>query len=266
MTLKVGKTVKRYDKGNITAAFGADLFIRGVTSIPNLLLRYYPIIGLSDAEMMLLIQLLRLRTEEKEYYPSPEVLAECLTRDYRQIEHDLASLLEKEMLSTTQYYNEERKEVFLGYDFEPLYEKISEIWACTKVKEIEKIRQVSDGPSLTDESKLVVLVKTFENEFGRPLSPIEIEQIEKWALEADQGIILEALRRAVLMGKHNFKYIDRILLRWQKNNLRNLEAITAYDQQFLTQKDKKNTTPPRNEGKKNTNTKKKELIKNLYLS
>jgi DNA replication protein len=265
MTIKVGKTVKRYGKGNITAAFGADLFVRGVTSIPNLLLRYYPIIGLSDTEMMLLIQLFRLRTEE-EYYPSPEILAECLTRDYRQIERDLASLLEKEMLSTAQYYDEERKEVFLGYDFEPLFEKISEIWACIKVKELEKIRQISDGPGLTDESKLAVLVKTFENEFGRPLSPIEIEQIEKWALEADQGIILEALRRAVLMGKLNFKYIDRILLRWQKNNLRNLEAITAYDQQFLTQKDKKNTTPSRNEGKKNTNTKKKELIKNLYLS
>jgi DNA replication protein len=265
MTIKVGKTVKRYGKGNITAAFGADLFVRGVTSIPNLLLRYYPIIGLSDTEMMLLIQLFRLRTEE-EYYPSPEILAECLTRDYRQIERDLASLLEKEILSTTQYYDEERQEVFLGYDFEPLFEKISEVWACTKVKELEKIRQASDGPGLKDESILAVLVKTFENEFGRPLSPIEIEQIEKWSLEADQGIILEALRRAVLMGKHNFKYIDRILLRWQKNNLRNLEAITAYDQQFLTQKDKKNTTPSRNEGKKNTNTKKKELIKNLYLS
>jgi DNA replication protein len=265
MTIKVGKTVKRYGKGNITAAFGADLLIWGVTSIPNLLLRYYPIIGLSDAETMLLIQLFRLRNE-KEYYPSPEILAECLTRDYRQIERDLASLLEKEILSTTQYYDEERQEVFLGYDFEPLFEKISEVWACTKVKELEKIRQASDGPGLKDESILAVLVKTFENEFGRPLSPIEIEQIEKWSLEADQGIILEALRRAVLMGKHNFKYIDRILLRWQKNNLRNLEAITAYDQQFLIQKDKKSTTPPRNEGKKNTDAKKKELIKSLYLS
>lgn len=265
MTLRVGKTVKKYGKGNITAVFGADLFIQGVTSIPNLLLRYYPIIGLNDEEMMLLIQILRLRTEEKEYYPSPEVLTECLTQDCYQIERVLASLLEKEMLTTTQYYGEDRNEVFIGYDFEPLFEKISEIWACTKVKEIEKIRQASEGVVLTDESKLAALIKTFEKEFGRPLSPIEVEQIEKWAQETEQGLILEALRRAVLMGKHNFKYIDRILLRWQKNNLRSIEAITAYDQQFLKQRDK-NTTSLHNEGKKKTNAKKKELIKTLYLS
>src|SRR5699024_11628105 len=51
----------------------------------------------------------------------------------------------------------------------------------------------------------------FEQEFGRPLSPFEIETISVW-LDEDKmkpSLIKADLREAVLMSKLNFKYIDR---------------------------------------------------------
>src|SRR5699024_11496295 len=61
-----------------------------------------------------------------------------------------------------------------------------------------------------DEGAIFIL---FEQEFGRPLSPFEIETINVWLDEDEMkpALIKAALRESVLMSKLNFKYIDRIL-------------------------------------------------------
>lgn len=76
----------------------------------------------------------------------------------------------------------------------------------------------------------------FEQEFGRPLSPMEVDRIRQWCEESDSMLIMEALRRAVMMGKMNFRYIDAILLEWRKNNLRTLSEVAQYDQKFQEQR------------------------------
>jgi len=94
--------------------------------------------------------------------------------------------------------------VIKGYDFEPLFEKLSEIWACVRVRENERIRKMLEK----EHGTAVNLYSIFENEFGRPLSPMEVEQINLWSTKLSSNMVLEALRKAVMMGKHNFKYID----------------------------------------------------------
>lgn len=260
------KTVKKYRHGNVTSAFGTELLTLGSTAIPNLLLRFYKQIGITDEEMMILIQLLRLRTEEKNLKPTPSQLAECLTSSVEKIKDSLNNLLEKEIISLTQYYDEDLDEILTGYDLEPLMEKLSEIWACAKMAEIEKTRFLLDTQSKKNTPARITnnLYRIFEKEFGRPLSPIEIDQIEKWLEDTEhEELVLEALRRAVLMGKHNFKYIDSILLEWKKNNLRTPRDIEKYDQEFHYRKAKSTTS------KKTKSTshddKKKEFIKTLYM-
>ncbi|MGK4059055.1 DnaD domain protein [Loigolactobacillus coryniformis] len=74
---------------------------------------------------------------------------------------------------------------------------------------------------------------SIEKEFGRPLSPIELETVSDW-LGQDQyapEIILLALREAVLNHAFSFKYIDRILLSWEKQNIQ-----TAADVQQMQRK------------------------------
>src|SRR5699024_10925191 len=73
-----------------------------------------------------------------------------------------------------------------------------------------------------------------ESEFGRPLSPIEIETLVAW-IENDKyspELIQLALREAVLSQAYNFKYIDRILLNWEKKNIRTKEQVEKEIQRY----------------------------------
>ncbi|MEW6725421.1 MAG: DnaD domain protein [Bacillota bacterium] len=254
------RPIRKYREGNITSAFSTDLLLQGMTCVPSMLLRYYKRMGLTDTEMMLLVHIIRLHSEEKNYTPSAEELGQLMAGGKEQIERDLASLSEKGMLGVTEYYLTEHKPVVLGFDLEPLYEKLSELWARKKVRELEELKAVLESNGAGEDRDFGRLCGEFAEEFGRPLSPIEAEQIEHWLGQFNADIIREALRRAVLMGKHNFKYIDRILLEWGKNNLRTVEEVVRYEDGFQKRKQKKATaarTEPR--------SKELAVLKSLYF-
>ncbi|WP_027365702.1 DnaD domain-containing protein [Desulfotruncus alcoholivorax] len=262
MGITVSKTAKKYKTGNITAAFGSDLFLQGSTTIPNLLLKFYSQLGIDDSEMMLLIQLIRLRTEDKNFFPSLEVLYPLLSGSEEQIENSLESLLRKELIKVSDFFDAEREVVFKGYDFEPLFEKLSEVWACAKVQENQNIRKFIEVEQFQQAS--INLFKNFESEFGRPLSPMEIDQINSWSRRLQPFLVLEALRRAVLLGKHNFKYIDSILREWEKNNITSVCDIEEYDRRFKNKQPAKKKLQDTKENNKQNN--KKSLIKSLYMN
>ena len=59
----------------------------------------------------------------------------------------------------------------------------------------------------------------FENELGRTLSSFEFEMINNWLDRGiDEDTIKKALKEAILNGVRNFKYIDKILYDWSKND------------------------------------------------
>lgn len=266
------RLIKPYREGNIVSAFGTDLMLGAGVFVPSLLLRYYKKLGVSDTGMILLIQLFRLRTEEGRFYTSPSELAEWMAADEEVVARELRALLDKEILAVTEYYDGEQ--VIEGFDFQPLFEKLSEVWACAKVAEIQEIQELlqeGQRPALktpecgaTDEV-FSELYQAFEKEFGRPLSPIEAEQVLKWRRETSPALVLEALRRAVLLGKHNFKYIGTILLEWQKNNLRTLAEVEEYDRNFEASRKRRRKAPRLNNREEiERKEKKKELIRRLY--
>lgn len=262
------KTLKNY-RGNITAAFGTDLLIHGCTSIPNILLKHYKQMGISDTQMMLLIQMFRLRTEDKNIMPSPETLAEYLSSSPEQVTEQLQELQQREFITSTEYYSPEMDQIIHGYDLEPLFEKLSDVWAGAKKKEIEDIQRILQAnsnnlPHDYGREIRMELYRAFEEEFGRPLSPIEVDQIRLWLEQTNKELTLEALRRAVLMGKHNFKYIDSIILEWQKNNLRNTSEVIEYERNF--QKRRSARPAKKQESRPKENDQKKAFIKSLYLS
>lgn len=270
------KNIKCDQKVNITAAFGAELALEGSTAIPNILLKIYHKIGISDFQMLLLIQLFRFYTEEKELYPSPEMLADCMEADPSRIKKELAALLEKEIIAVSEYFDSIRKVVLEGYDFEPLFLKISDIWAGIRAREIEEserlLRIIVNGRDFDHkrfDERAAGLIPVFENEFGRMLSPLEIEQIEQWAAEGDARLVVEALKQAVLRGKHNFKYINSILLGWKKNNLKTLEEIAEYDRAFQNRRAARAVRGGETGGGEladnKNNSRKKAFIKTLYM-
>ncbi|MCL6478574.1 MAG: DnaD domain protein [Peptococcaceae bacterium] len=272
MFIKTRNTVKKYRQGNIPAAFGSDLWLSGSTNIPNLLLRFYKYMYITDSEMMTLIQLFRLRTEEKDLRPTTEIMAEYMSATPEEIERNIRALIDKKIIAETLYYDESRDEVLTGYDFEPLFEKLSDYWAFVRAKEIEKAGAKLDGQAQKGykKEKLASCYSSFEKEFGRPLSPMETEKITQWVEHTGPDLVVEALRRAVLIGKRNFRYIDTILLEWKKNNLNSLASIEEYDRQFQVKRPardiRKREQGRPDDGGSGDVDKRKALIKKLYLT
>ncbi len=80
----------------------------------------------------------------------------------------------------------------------------------------------------------VNLYTVFEKEFGRPLSPFECETLGMWE-DQDQhhpNLIQAALREAVMSGKLNFRYIDRILFEWKKNGIKTVDQAQNQGRKF----------------------------------
>jgi DNA replication protein len=199
------------------------LMTSGFTAIPGILLQKYKTLGLKDEEMMLLLHLIQYKQEGIED-PSYRDLSERMSTP----EDLLAPLMQGLMMrGFLDMESKGRTGVGETYDLRPLYRKLGKALEKPKVPQLTSL----DLLEKKDQQNVFAL---FEQEFGRPLSPLEYEKIVRW-IDEDQykeEIIREALREAVLSAKFNFKYIDRILFEWQKNNIRTLHELNVYREQF----------------------------------
>ena len=72
----------------------------------------------------------------------------------------------------------------------------------------------------TDNNKTDIYA-LFERELGRTLSSFEYEMINKWKENGiSEDIIKGALKEAILNNVRNFKYIDKIVYEWSKNDVK----------------------------------------------
>jgi DNA replication protein len=93
----------------------------------------------------------------------------------------------------------------------------------------KKVRFILNGLFETDtaRSERVLdssLFDTFETEFGRPLSNMEMTKISDWNRTTDKKLILYALRQASAYQHLSINYIDKILNDW-KTEGRTVEMI-----------------------------------------
>ena len=183
-------------------------------SIPNKLISSYVQIGLDEQDVMLLLQIHRFLHMGIDF-PTPSQISEQLTLSEEQCSTKLRDLFQRNFLEIIEYKNEQGQ-MSEAYSLEPLWQRL-----ILKHSETEN----------NEEGKLFIL---FENEFGRPLSPFEIDTINIW-LDEDKlkpDLIISALRESVLMGKLNFKYFDRILREWQRKGVQSVEQAKQASQSF----------------------------------
>lgn len=196
----------------------------GNTTLSNLILNNYGKIGLTDEEMMLILHLLSFQNAGKSFPTIPE-LEERMSANATRIMGMLQRLIREEYFSI-----EEQEDMKTGmrsewYSFDLLYRKIGQL---LEEQMKEKKNPIMDGNGQKN------LMTMFEEEFGRPLSPIECENIIMW-VEQDgysESLIISALREAVISGKLFFRYIDRILYEWNRNQIRTPEQAREYSLKF----------------------------------
>ncbi|HLR41695.1 MAG TPA: DnaD domain-containing protein [Pseudogracilibacillus sp.] len=192
----------------------------GQINIPTILLSSYKSLGLHEYDVMVLLQIHRFQHELNEF-PTPAEIASYLTITEAQCIEILRKLMERNYLAIIQQKNEQGilSEI---YSLDPLWQQL---FAQKQSKE-------------DDEGAIFIL---FEQEFGRPLSPFEIETINVWLDEDEMkpALIKAALRESVLMSKLNFKYIDRILREWKRKGIHSVEQAREEGKSFRQHQVKK---------------------------
>nr|WP_308440156.1 DnaD domain protein [Lentilactobacillus fungorum] len=203
--------------------FAQELLKQGQTTVSNYLLKNYHRIGLDNEE--LLIYLL-IKGEYDLVVPMPEIddLQRQSGFDKQKLFNIFHQLIEKKLAAITQV-------TLLGqqvdaYDFSQLYDKLSRLQS-------EEVESKIDDQKTANVSERQAVFESIEKEFGRTLSSIEMETISQW-LDIDHydpRIIQLALKEAVLSQVYNLKYMDRILINWEKKNLKSPQQVENYRRQ-----------------------------------
>lgn len=186
------------------------------------LLDHYAELGMGEQDLVILIKLI-YASETSNKQPSIEFLQQGSSMEPRQITSVIQNLIQRELLELNVSKDEEGK--FTEYmNLDPFYEKLSQLLK----------KQNLDHQELDSKAQFKELFQMIEKSFGRPLSPYEIETLNQW-IDVDQhdlSVIQAALDEALSQNKLSFKYIDRILLNWKKNNVKTVDDSKKIREQF----------------------------------
>ncbi|MGL5296534.1 MAG: DnaD domain protein [Culicoidibacterales bacterium] len=199
------------------------LIKNGNLSISRLLIQYYHRLGMSEAELVFLLQIFDFANDQN-YYPSHQELASRMGKSVEECLQYMRHLMQKNLLIIeTQTFGGVIQE---RYDVSKLYDRLYELVFELIDEEVEQQQFVKEQQTMAD------CIVMFEQEFGRPLSGMEMEMIGHWADSFSAEVLIEALRESVLSNVLNFRYIDKILLEWQKKRLTTAEQIQAQRQHY----------------------------------
>lgn len=127
------------------AAYG---MASGTAQLPYALLRYYHQLGLSDAEVLLLIQLFGFRQVEFNEFPTLEELATRMGLAPEGIARMLQRLMRDGYIHIDEHRDEERDIQYERYDLHGLYAKLA---GCTAEELAVARKQQQDSNALRPE-------------------------------------------------------------------------------------------------------------------
>ncbi|WP_042346461.1 DnaD domain-containing protein [Bacillus massiliigorillae] len=197
----------------------------GSVTIPSFLFVHYVEMGLNEQELILLMHLQHFQKEGNDF-PTPNEISERMSISSIECMNILRKLIQKGFLEINEQLSAESVHSET-YSLVPLQKKMIEHFLLKQNKKTV----------INKEEEERSLYSIFEQEFGRPLSPFECETLGMWIDDDhhDSKVIQAALREAVISGKLNFRYIDRILFEWKKNGINTVEKAKVYGEKFRTQ-------------------------------
>ena len=178
-------------------------------TIPSILLKNYKKLGITEEELLVLICL--INKGEKSLY-NPNLFTEELDMDKYNAMQILNDLNEKNIIEIKLENNKHgKKEEYIYIDL--LYKKIYSLL-------------LGDNQVEEDITPNKDIYLKFEVEFGRTISPSEVELISDWLNDGiKEEVIEEALKEAVINNVRNLKYIDRILYNWKQLGIKTKKDI-----------------------------------------
>ena len=185
------------------------VFSEGNISIPIYFIKNYKKFNLGLDEFLFLMYLYNLGDN---VLFNPGEFSDKLNVDLTEIMNYVGSLTDKGLIRVEVIKNDKgyMEEMIILDDF---YNKLS----------LVIMDDVNESKSDSSKSDVFEII---EKEFGRTLSPIEIEIIRTWLdNNFSEDLIKEALKEATFNGVSNLRYIDKILYEWAKSGINTVEAV-----------------------------------------
>lgn len=192
-----------------------DMIMEKPIVLPIGLLEFYTQLGLTSEEVVLILQF------QKENI-SIEKVAKNMNKSATDILSMISILVQRNFVIATT--NEKAQVV---YSFQPLFKQLAHLM-------IQNIESKEEKTIVINQTEIAELMEMFSKEFGRELSSMEFDMIGDWLQQSQYSISLikEALREAVLSDVHNLKYMDRILLEWERKGITTVEQVKNQRQKF----------------------------------
>lgn len=201
----------------------------GQTSVANYLLDHFREVGMTTDQLLVYLQIHRLM-DRGQLWPDADVMAQHLGWDVQRVYQILHELIAQKLMTITTVSDQQGQQQDT-YDFSYLLEKLGQVAVKDPTPAVTSggtaVPAVKKQPD--DKAQRAQVFNGIEQEFGRPLSPIEMETINDW-LKEDQyppELIQLALKEAVLSQAYSLKYMDRILLNWHKKHLTTPAQVQA---------------------------------------
>ena len=179
--------------------------------IPLLCFQNYKELQLTLEEFVFLMY---LKDHGQKFIFDPKQMSLDLGVEMFDVLNLISSLTDKKML-TVETFKNDKQIVEEEIDLSNFYEKYTMLL-------IGKATQ--DNGKEVDSS----IFEAIEKEFGRTLSPSEFEFIKAWLSSFDEGVILEAVKEAILNGVSSIRYIDKILYEWDKKKIKSVEDVERF--------------------------------------
>lgn len=199
--------------------------LAGQTTVSNLVLHHYRQLGMSSSQLIVYLEL-KSYLDQGQQSPDINLIAQHLEIEVTQVYEILHQLISQQILRHETKLDKMGKETDY-YSFLPLIDKLMVLQTQEKTKK-EQTADINNRKQLFEK---------IEVEFGRQLSPIELETIGKWIDEDhyDLNMIELALQEAVLNQVWNLKYMDRILQNWEKQHITTPQQVQQARDKFNMQ-------------------------------
>lgn len=191
-------------------------FKSGNLVLPSALLFHYKDIFKSSDDF-LIWEFIYLQNTTKMDDLAPSQIATALDKTVAEVNRSISDLTAQGLLDMKTI--ELGSEIEVIFDASPVLALLDDLLAKpTETQEKEASNPIKE------------LVKDFERELGRMLSPFELEDLQKTIREdkTDPGLVRAALREAVFNGKTNWNYINAILRNWRREGITTMRQVEEH--------------------------------------
>ncbi|MFT8470499.1 DnaD domain-containing protein [Oenococcus sp.] len=183
-----------------------NFLAQGNVEIPLRLFQNYHQLGLSNEDFVVLIQLMAFQ-KEGVALPDAQRISARTNFSQQAVQRDIEKLLTHHFIALSADND--------AYDFTNLFQKL----IGSGADDTAAFSSLDNSLDQTGTKKQ--LYQLFQREFGRLLTPMELQTISEW-LKKDKfspELIVTALGQAVNAQILNLRYIEKILLNWKNSHV-----------------------------------------------